>query len=283
MSQPIGRLARPYICVPSAAFILVALATTPALAANKQTQERAARKAGLGGDYNKGVNILADLFIDTKDPTYIFNQGRCFEQNHRYEDAISRFEEYLRVPDAKLDAADRASAEKHISDCKDRLPPDQSSKSQASAPQPFVPPTPPPTPAAPPEPPSTPESSTSIAAQPEAQPAPTHGGSGLRVAGIVTASVGVAAVAAGVVFNLKSNSIINQWETSVSYSTAKDSDSKTYRTMAWVGYGVGAACIATGAILFGFGLKAGASSSTNVAILPAFGPGQAGALLTGGF
>ncbi len=281
MSQPIERLASPFLCVPSAAFVLVALATTPALAANKHTQERAARKACLGGDYNKGVNILADLFIDTKDPTYIFNQGRCFEQNHRYEDAISRFEEYLRVPDAKLDAADRASAEKHISDCKDRLPPDQSSKSQASAPQPFIPPPPPP--AAPPEPTSIPEPSTSIAAQPEAQPAPTHGGSGLRVAGIVTASVGVAAVAAGVVFNLMSNSIINQWETSVSYSAAKDSESKTYRTMAWVGYGVGAACIATGAILFGFGLKAGASSSTNVAILPAFGPGQAGAVLTGGF
>jgi hypothetical protein len=261
----------------------MALATTPALAANKQAQERAARKACLGGDYNKGVNILADLFVDTKDSTYIFNQGRCFEQNHRYEDAISRFEEYLRVPEGKLDPADRAAAEKHVADCKDRLPPDQSSKSQASAPQPFVPPPPPPTPAAPPEPPSTPESSTSIAAQPEPQPAPTHGGSGLRVAGIVTASVGVAAAAAGVLLNLKANSMSNDMATTVGNYEARNSSRKNYETMAWIGYGAGAACVVTGAIMYGFGLKAGRSSSTSVALLPAIGPGQAGALLTGGF
>ena len=131
MSQSTRHIASRFPGIRSVAFVLVALATTPALAANKQAQERAARKACLGGDYNKGINILADLFVDTKDPTYIFNQARCFEQNHRFEDAISRFEEYLRLPDAKLEAADRTAAEKHISDCKDRLPPDPSSKSQA--------------------------------------------------------------------------------------------------------------------------------------------------------
>jgi hypothetical protein len=107
MSQPAGRIANPiFFLLPSVAFVLIALAAVPAFAASKQAskqaQERTARKACLGGDYNRGVNILADLFVTTKDPTYIFNQGRCFEQNHRYEDAISRFEEYLRVPDAKL-------------------------------------------------------------------------------------------------------------------------------------------------------------------------------------
>jgi hypothetical protein len=30
------------------------------------------------------VEILAGLYVDTNDPTYIFNQGRCFEQTHRY-------------------------------------------------------------------------------------------------------------------------------------------------------------------------------------------------------
>ncbi len=142
MSYSAGRTASSFLCIASVALVLVALATTPALAASKQAQERAARMACLSGDYNKGVTILSELFVDTKDPTYIFNQGRCFEQNHRYEDAISRFEEYLRVPGAKLDAADRAAAEKHISDCKDWLPPDQSRNPQASVTQPFVPPPP---------------------------------------------------------------------------------------------------------------------------------------------
>jgi hypothetical protein len=81
----------------------IIVAAAPAIAASRgaeqyAAQERAARKACLKGDYGKGVDILADLFVDTKDPTYIFNQGRCFEQNRRYEDAIGRFEEYLRRP-----------------------------------------------------------------------------------------------------------------------------------------------------------------------------------------
>jgi pyruvate/2-oxoglutarate dehydrogenase complex dihydrolipoamide acyltransferase (E2) component len=262
----------------------LALTVTPALAAGKkaqsrQPQERAARKACLSGDYTKGVAILSELFVDTKDPTYLFNQGRCFEQNHRYEDALSRFEEYLRAAQGTLDAADQAAAEKHIADCKDRLPPDQLNKAQASAPQPFVPP--PPTPAAPPEPSSTPQQSTSIAAQPEAQP--THSGAGLRVAGIVTASVGVAAAVAGVLLNLKVNSMVKDMDTTVGNYESRNSDRKTYQTMAWIGYGAGAACVVTGAILYGFGLRASRRSSTGVALLPAIGPGQAGALLTGAF
>ncbi len=277
MSQPAGRIANPiFSLLSSVAFVLVALATVPAFAASKQAQERTARKACLGGDYNRGVNILADLFVSTKDPTYIFNQGRCFEQNHRYEDAISRFEEYLRVPDAKLSGEDRASAEKHIADCKEKLP-EQPSK---FAPQVFVPSPP----VAKEEPKPTPEPTPPVVVQHEREPAPASNGAGLRVGGIVTASVGVAAAVAGVLFNLKSNSMVKDMETNVAaYSKDNDSLSKTYKNLAWVGYGVGAACIVTGAILYGVGLKAGASSSSNVAILPAIGPGQAGALLTGAF
>jgi hypothetical protein len=55
---------------------------------DRQAQEKAARKACLTGDYATGVSILADLFVESKDPLYIFNQGRCMEQNSRYKDAI---------------------------------------------------------------------------------------------------------------------------------------------------------------------------------------------------
>jgi small-conductance mechanosensitive channel len=105
----------------------------------------------------------------------------------------------------------------------------------------------------------------------------------MRVAGIVTASVGVAALATGVLLNLKVNSLSNDMGTTIGNYEARNSDRKTYETMAWIGYGVGAACVVTGAIFYGLGLRAGGSSSTSVALLPAFGPGQAGALLTGGF
>jgi len=195
---------------------------------------------------------------------------------------VSRFEEYLRVPDTNLSVADRAVAEKHIADCKDRLP-DQSRKSQASGPQPFVLPPPPPTPATPPEPPSPSELSTSIATQPEPRPAPSQSGSGLRVTGIVAMSVGVAAAAAGVLLNLKANTLSKDMANTVGNYEARNTDRKNYETMAWVGYGVGAACAVTGIILYGIGRKTGGDSSTSVALSPAIGPGQAGALLTGGF
>lgn len=61
--------------------------------ADRQALEREARRACLSGEYVKGVALLSDLFVDSKDPNYIFNQGRCFEQNLRFEEAIGRFGE----------------------------------------------------------------------------------------------------------------------------------------------------------------------------------------------
>jgi len=51
----------------------------------------------------------------------------------------------------------------------------------------------------------------------------------------------------------------------------------------WVSYGVGAACVATGAVLYYLGVRRGSAGSTSVALVPAFAPGQAGALLKGAF
>jgi len=46
---------------------------------------------------------------------------------------------------------------------------------------------------------------------------------------------------------------------------------------------VGAACVATGAVLYYLGLRSGSAGSTSFALVPAFAPGQAGALLKGAF
>jgi hypothetical protein len=97
--------------------------------------------------------------------------------------------------------------------------------------------------------------------------------------------VGVAAVVTGVIFNLKANSMADEMENTVdAYTSSKESSRKTYGTLAWVGYGVGAACIAAGAALIAIGASRGTSSAeTRVALVPAIGPGQAGVLLRGGF
>jgi hypothetical protein len=95
------------------------LALQSARAETPDSKERAARKACLLGDVTKGTEILADLYLDTKDPTHIYNQGRCFEQNGQNEPAILRFREYLRKAE-HLPAADVAKVEKKIAELQEK-------------------------------------------------------------------------------------------------------------------------------------------------------------------
>jgi hypothetical protein len=257
--------------------IFVVSACAPAVAATRESRERTARKACLKGDYATGADILADLFVETKEPTYIFNQGRCFEQNRRYGDAVGRFEEYLRLGEGRLSAEDRASAEKHIADCKEKLPP-----------EPVMQPPPPPillpTPATgsaetiSPQPPPT----TFIAAQPAPKGAPGGRRWGLITAGIVTGAVGVGGVVTGLLLNLKANQMASDVEKPGGYSTGAEQDQESYKTMSMVGYGVGAACVVAGAIMIGFGSRTRAASA-NVALVPTVGAHQVGALFSGAF
>jgi tetratricopeptide (TPR) repeat protein len=282
MSQCLSRPHRSFLFKAAIVVVLLLIASTPAVAASRQAQERAARKACLNGDYAKGVAILSQLFIDTKDSTYIFNQARCYEQSRRYEDAIARFDEFLQTNPEKLSSDDKAAAEKHLSTCKERLAGERGFLATQPPPQPS------PSPAAPllvPQPEPSPEPSPLIIVKPAPQQAAqSTGGRGLLTAGIITGVVGIGGVVAGVILNMKANSTINDMESSVgAYSTAKEDDQKTYKTLAWVGYGVGAVCVATGAVLIGIGIKSGTNASTNVALVPAVGPGHMGAMLTGGF
>jgi hypothetical protein len=235
-------------------------------------KEREARKACLLGDYAKGVSILTDLFVKTNQPNYIFNQGRCYQQGRRYEDAIATFREYLRVaknPQKEL-------AEKHISNCEELLAKEK--------PQTTV--TPPP-----PDPPvvhkpivddvTTSPKGNDIPIVRNDPPAQNQSsGAGLRLAGILTASAGGAALVAGIIFNLKANSIASEMKKTGQYTEGKASDRDTYETLGWVGYGVGTACVATGAVLYILGAK---SRSNNVGFLPTFAPGYAGGMLKGAF
>jgi hypothetical protein len=93
------------VIVASAALLSAA---SDAMGANTESKERAAKKACLVGDVEKGVEILADLYVDTNDPVYLYNQGRCFEQNGKNDQAVLRFKEYLRkakkLPKTETDA-----------------------------------------------------------------------------------------------------------------------------------------------------------------------------------
>jgi hypothetical protein len=109
----------------------------------------------------------------------------------------------------------------------------------------------------------------------------------LRTWAIVIGSVGVVAVGAGVVFSVLTQSTKQQVESdgrSGFFDPSKDSDGRTYASMQWVGYGVGAAGILTAAIMYVVGgSKSQPSGGGTVAVVPAVGPGQGGVLLHGSF
>lgn len=265
--------------------------------APKESKEKLAKTACLSGDYARGVALLAELYVDTNDIAHLFNQGRCFEQNGKYEDAIVRFREFQRK-NADAGNPPDAAAEKHIADCqalldqqKPPLPP-MPAPAQAPAPAPSVP-----IAAAPATDSSGPLSAPGAATtQPEANPAglaaSTGGdrGAGMKIAGIAVLAVGVAGVVTGVVLNLKANSLASDLDASAAttnasttlYTRNKESSRSTYETYSWVSYGVGGACLAAGAVLFYLG-HSRAADHASVALLPAAGPGQVGAVMQGAF
>jgi hypothetical protein len=84
------------------------------------------------GDTVKGVKILTDLFLETKDIAFIYMRGRCLELNGRYEDAIGYFREFL-IKEPKMKAEDKAEAERHIAACESHLAKRNASEPEAQA------------------------------------------------------------------------------------------------------------------------------------------------------
>lgn len=271
-------------------FACVCLAASPVSAKpsskpamDRQSMEKAARKACLTGDYRKGVDILADLFVETKDTTYIFNQGRCFQQNHRWEDALDRFSEYLRK-ETNLPADEQAEVDRYIADCKahlsEGLPP-----VQPAAPSPVVAATAQTaTPMSAPPAPTSDNLSTTVAASAN-EPRP---GSGLRLSGLVVGAMGGAGVLAGVVLSLKAQSLTDQLNNRPKgspYDQGTDSSRETYRTWGFVGYGLGAAGILAGATAYLLGWRGvkQASPTARVSLIPVVGPDGSVLSLQGAF
>jgi len=238
--------------------------------------EKSARKACMMGDYQKGAEILSDLFVETKDITYVYNQARCLEQNHRWEEALDRFLEYQRkTPD--LGDKEKSEVEQHIVECKSHL------KEQAM----LTPPPPLPTPAAPPPAVDQPPAQAVVRV---ATPVPTSersdgvaDGLGLRVSGIAVGVVGIAAIATGVVLATKTRALTD--DLNKTYNRDKAATRDSYETWGWVSYGVGAAALVTGTTLCVLGWRAGKSepATSAVSILPIFSPGTGGVLLRGAY
>ena len=169
----------------------------------------------------KGIGILGELYAETRIPSFVFNQGRCYQKNGQLEPARHRFAEYLRIGTSE--------------------PPDDVRRAQA-----FVK-----------------EIDDTIAHQRASDPAPMvvvapiaprgEHASALRIASVVLAAVGVAAVGTGVYLSFKVRSLnddINQQFAKQDYVTdgaglqRRLTDGARYETWQWIGYGVGVAALA---------------------------------------
>ena len=102
-----------------AAALAFTIAGPSASAADKSEvdakKEKKARLECAAGNFREGVRLLAELWMDTKDPTHIYNQARCCEQTAQNEAAVSRFCEYLRKA-GPLQPDDVKAIEKRIED-----------------------------------------------------------------------------------------------------------------------------------------------------------------------
>jgi len=270
-------------------FVAAILAFQPTVQAREktestQTREKAARKACLTGDFRKGVDILADLFVETHDMTWVFNSARCYQQNHRWEDALDRFAEYLRKS-TNVPADEQAEIDRYIADCKSHLPSERVAPS-SPAPAPagnLTASVPPPTNPVSPSPEDGSAVGTLAVVAPASPVQDSTAGAGLRSAGLVVGLVGTAAIVTGVVLDLKTHSLVNDMY-STGYDAGKESSRKSYETWGWVSYGVGAAGIVAGITMYLLGRSRGeeAASGARVSLLPVVSPDRAMLVLQGG-
>ena len=191
--------------------ITVGIVPTPAYAAKekvkpekqekrekKDPREMQAREAFAAGSYKEALDIYAKLYAEKLHPTYLRNIGRCYQNLHEPDRAISSFREYLRKAKG-MPADERAEVEGYIKEMEDLQK--QNAEAAKPAPQPLPAAAPPVAPVVPP---------AVYVQQPAPAPAPASTPIYKRawfwgvVAGVVVAGT-VAGLAAGGVFKAKSN------------------------------------------------------------------------------
>jgi hypothetical protein len=100
--------------------LMIALSVPARAADSRDAREREARRACFTGEFERGIEILVDLYGETGHPNYIYNQARCFERNGKYDQALLSYEDYLRKA-KDLGETERGEVEKSITELRAKL------------------------------------------------------------------------------------------------------------------------------------------------------------------
>jgi tetratricopeptide (TPR) repeat protein len=88
--MPIGTMAI------AAALVFSATGATQAQG-SRNSRFAEARRACASGQLERGIQLLADLIAENNDAAAIYYQARCYQENGRPEQALARFQEFLRL------------------------------------------------------------------------------------------------------------------------------------------------------------------------------------------
>jgi hypothetical protein len=242
-------------------FIVVALTAAlvdgTAFAQGDDVRAVEARKACASGDVDKGIKLLAEILATTDDVTAVYNMGRCYQQNGKPDKAALQFREYLRkATDLSPELRSRVQAQLREAEADERA----SRRDVSTSPLAGSPP-----------PGSTLAGTPSGTADRGASSTKKN----LRLAGIGVASAGVVSIGTAVYFGLRAKSLADHNEKAGNTFSKSDEDAgKTANTVQYVFYGIGAAALASGAVLYYLGWDHG----EQVAVLPSVTPHRAGAV-----
>jgi hypothetical protein len=228
----------------------------------KQHYEKATRAYDVQ-KYGEAVDEYQKAYEIGGDPAMLYNVAQSFRLNEQLQEALRFYRRYLqRSPNAR----NREDVERKIAELEKTL--EEKRKAAAAVPPPPVAPAP-----------------VVVAPLPVQEPPPSNeGGTGQRIAGIVIASVGgaalITAAITGKMASDKGDKLTQASMTGGTFDPNLESNGKMLNTVTIVSAIVGGAAVVTGAILIvlsGGGSTAEQQPAATASLAPVIGPNLMGA------
>ena len=283
-------------------FALALLAAGSAARAQDSDTDKArqhyqkAQKAFDLGRWDDAIAEYEAAYSFRADPVFLYNMAQAYRRKGDAKHALDLYKNFLiKSPDSpqRPDIEERIRQLQKQIEKEDHAKPTETAPPAAAPPPPVPTPTPAPQPASQPAPVVTPppaanppvETAASVPAAPapaapavappvdlsaQNQPSPMRGNRPLRIAGLAVGGAGALALVGGIVMGVRAKSLSDEVTNDAkkqpvgTFDRSKYDSGKQAETLQWVGYGVGAAALIGGAVLYWYGMQ-GPATSANLA------------------